>query len=338
MIRVLGFCASPRVGNSLFLLNQALEAVKARAAELGEEVEIDTCTIRAKKLAGCVMCQGCMQDGICRIKDDFGELQEKWLKADVIIYSVPVYHMGVPAQLKATEYAEAVARACPRRPLRIGGHSKGGNLAAWAAVHLDEKLQRKRLIAAYNNDGPGFSRDLVNEPCYQAVADRLFTFIPASSIVGVLLEHAEDYEVVDSTARSIMQHEPLSWCVEGPHFVHLGQRSQLGQLSDGVLREWIGSMTPQEREQFSRAFFDILSRGGRTKTLEELRSGGLAAGAALLREYAGADEEKKKIITEIFRRLAVDVKDELVKAAGASVRRAGESILATGQAIADLRK
>ena len=55
-------------------------------------------------------------------------------------------------------------------------------------------------------------------------------------------------------------------------------------------------------------------------------------------EYAGADEEKKKIISEIFRRLAVDVKDELVKAAGAGVRRAGESILATGQAIADLRK
>ena len=178
----------------------------------------------------------------------------------------------------------------------------------------------------------------MDTPSYQAVADRLFTYIPASSIVGVLLEHAEDYEVVDSTARSIMQHEPLSWCVEGPRFVHLGQRSQLGQLSDGVLREWIGSMSPQEREQFSRAFFDILSRGGRTKTLEDLRSGGLAAGAALLREYAGADEEKKKIISEIFRRLAVDVKDELMKAAGAGVRRAGESILATGQAIADLRK
>lgn len=245
---------------------------------------------------------------------------------------------AVPAQVKAAEYAGAVARACPRRALRIGGHSKGGNLAAWAAVHLDEKLQRQRLIAAYNNDGPGFSRDLVDTPSYQAVADRLFTYIPASSIVGVLLEHAEDYEVVDSTARSIMQHEPLSWCVEGPRFVHLGQRSQLGQLSDGVLREWIGSMSSREREQFSRAFFDILSRGGRTKTLEDLRSGGLAAGAALIREYAGADEEKKKIISEIFRRLAVDVKDELMKAAGAGVRRAGESILATGQAIADLRK
>ena len=29
-----------------------------------------------------------------------------------------------------------------------------------------------------------------------------------------------------------------------------------------------------------------------------------------------ADEEKRKIISEIFRRLAVDVKDELKKAAG----------------------
>ena len=59
---------------------------------------------------------------------------------------------------------------------------------------------------------------------------------------------------------------------------------------------------------------------------------------AIIDALHGAVEEQKKIITEIFRRLAVDVKDELVKAAGASVRRAGESILATGQAIADLRK
>ena len=223
---------------------------------------------------------------------------------------------AVPAQTGAVAYVEDMARHCPDRPLRIGGHSKGGNLAAYAALHIDGALQCTRLLDAYNNDGPGFRKDVTDTEEYRRVAAKLHTYIPASSIVGVLLEHAEDYEVVDSTARSIMQHEPLSWCVEGPRFVHLGQRSQLGQLSDGVLREWIGSMSPQEREQFSRAFFDILSRGGRTKTLEDLRSGGLAGGAALLKQYAGADEEKRKIISEIFRRLAVDVKDELKKAAG----------------------
>ena len=309
------------------------------------------------RMAHSVRFGGMLLNGYCELMDDAREQQFAALTVELGDGSIYLSYRGtddtivgwkedlnmgylevIPSQTRALEYLGRMTRQYPDARLRIGGHSKGGNLAAWAAVHLDEKLQRKRLIAAYNNDGPGFSRDLVDTPSYQAVADRLFTYIPASSIVGVLLEHAEDYEVVDSTARSIMQHEPLSWCVEGPRFVHLGQRSQLGQLSDGVLREWIGSMSPQEREQFSRAFFDILSRGGRTKTLEDLRSGGLAAGAALLREYAGADEEKKKIISEIFRRLAVDVKDELVKAAGAGVRRAGESILATGQAIADLRK
>ena len=69
---------------------------------------------------------------------------------------------------------------------------------------------------------------------------------------------------------------------------------------------------------------------------DHLRSGSLQPPGGLIRGYAGADEEKKKIISEIFRRLAVDVKDELVKAA--RMRRAGETILATGQAIADLRK
>lgn len=309
------------------------------------------------RMAHSVRFGGMLLNGYCELMDDAREQQFAALTVELGDGSIYLSYRGtddtivgwkedlnmgylevIPSQTRALEYLGRMTRQYPDARLRIGGHSKGGNLAAWAAVHLDETLQRQRLIAAYNNDGPGFSRDLVDTPGYQAVADRLFTYIPASSIVGVLLEHAEDYEVVDSTARSIMQHEPLSWCVEGPRFVHLGQRSQLGQLSDGVLREWIGSMSPREREQFSRAFFDILSRGGRTKTLEDLRSGGLAAGAALIREYAGADEEKKKIISEIFRRLAVDVKDELMKAAGAGVRRAGESILATGQAIADLRK
>ena len=151
---------------------------------------------------------------------------------------------------------------------------------------------------------------------YRRIAHKLHTYIPESSIVGVLLEHGEDYAVIDSTNRSIMQHEPLSWSVLGRMFVHLGQRSQMGKLSDDVLREWIGSMTPQEREQFTDALFDVLSLSGKARTLDDLRSGGLAGGAALLKQYAGADEEKKKIISEIFRRLAVDVKDELTKAAG----------------------
>ena len=221
---------------------------------------------------------------------------------------------AVPAQARAAAYAADMAALCPDMPLRIGGHSKGGNLAAWAAIHLPADLQEHRLLSAYNNDGSGFARDMLETPEYRRVADKLHTYIPESSIVGVLLEHAEDYAVIDSANRSVMQHEPMSWSVIGPRFVHLGQRSQMGKLSDGVLQEWIGSMTPAEREQFTDALFDVLSLSGKARTLDDLRSGGLVSGAALLKQYAGADEQKKKIISEIFRRLAVDVKDELKKA------------------------
>ena len=183
---------------------------------------------------------------------------------------------------------------------------------------------------------------MLDTPEYRRVADKLHTYIPESSIVGVLLEHAEDYAVIDSANRSIMQHEPLSWSVVGTRFVHLGQRSQMGRLSDDVLREWIGSMTPAEREQFTDALFDVLSLSGKARTLDDLRSGGLAGGAALLKQYAGADEEKKKIIAEIFRRLAVDVKDELKKAAGEGLegvkKAAGEGLEGVKTVLTNLTK
>lgn len=249
---------------------------------------------------------------------------------------------AVPAQERAVSYAGEMAELCPGLPLRIGGHSKGGNLAAWAAIHLPADLQTGRLLDAYNNDGPGFARDMLETPEYLRVSGKLHTYIPESSIVGVLLEHAEDYAVIDSANRSVMQHEPLSWNVVGTKFVHLGQRSQMGRLSDDVLREWIGSMTPAERAQFTDALFDMLSLSGKARTLDDLRSGRFSGGAALLKQYASADEEQKKIINEVFRRLAVDVKTELKKAAGESLegvkKAAGESFEAAKNALSSLTR
>ena len=238
---------------------------------------------------------------------------------------------AVPAQARAAAYAADMAALCPDMPLRIGGHSKGGNLAAWAAIHLPADLQEHCLLSAYNNDGPGFARDMLETPEYLRVADKLHTYIPESSIVGVLLVHAEDYDVIDSTSHAAMQHEALSWQVMGNRFVHLGQRSQLGQMSDDVLREWLDSVSQEDREAFCDALYSILSMGGRAKTFEDLRKGGFSGWAALWKEYAGADERKKQILTEVFGRLAIDVKDELMKAAGQGLRSAGHGIRTVGQ-------
>ena len=229
------------------------------------------------------------------------------------------FHMSfltaVPAQLRATEYAVEVAASTAHKTLRLGGHSKGGNLAAWAAIHLPEKLQKKRLEAVYNNDGPGFDKTVMESAEYARVEEKIHTFIPEASIVGMLLEHAEEYTIIDSTNHSLMQHEPLSWNVLGNQFIYLGQRSEAAQLGDNVVREMLSGMSVEERKEFTEALYSILSMGGRVKTLEDLREGGLSSSFALVKEFIGADDKKKKVINQIVKRLAADATGELRKAA-----------------------
>ncbi len=233
---------------------------------------------------------------------------------------------SVPAQRRAETYAKEMAAACPDRMLRIGGHSKGGNLAVWAASHLPEAMQR-RLLAAYNNDGPGFSVDLLNTDSHRRIADRVHTFVPESSLVGVLLEHAEDYEIIDSSYHAIMQHEPLSWVIMGNRFIRVEKRTSIGKMSDGAVRDWLATMSPEERKTFTDALFDVISRGGTRHTLEEIHFGGLTGGAALLRAFASADEEKRRLITDKLKGLAAEVAEELKKSAEDGMTAAKKGLL-----------
>jgi multimeric flavodoxin WrbA len=96
-LKILGISASPRgKANSSYLLERALH----RAKEVLKEAEIDVYTFDGKTFSGCTHCYGCRKKGNCVIQDDFQDLAERWMAADAIIYSVPVYHMSIPGQLK----------------------------------------------------------------------------------------------------------------------------------------------------------------------------------------------------------------------------------------------
>jgi len=99
-VKLLAINASPRLpklSRSQVLLDDA----KAGAAELGG-VEFLDFSFSRKQIAPCRMCiQYCSQHEECTVKDDFQEFRQKWLEADGIIWSVPVYHMGPPSQVRA---------------------------------------------------------------------------------------------------------------------------------------------------------------------------------------------------------------------------------------------
>ena len=97
-LKVFGLCASPRKGNSYFLLENALEfAAEYKAVP----TEITRFHLGKKPLAPCDACMAHKAlNGECRIKDTFQKMRDLWIEADVIVYAFPVYHMGIPAQLK----------------------------------------------------------------------------------------------------------------------------------------------------------------------------------------------------------------------------------------------
>jgi len=97
-IRVLGICGSPRKGNSLFLLEKTLEAAKEVDPQA---VETTLYSFKGKTFNPCLSCFSCTtKGGACVHKDDLEELRGLWMDSDVIIYSVPVYHMTYPGQFK----------------------------------------------------------------------------------------------------------------------------------------------------------------------------------------------------------------------------------------------
>jgi multimeric flavodoxin WrbA len=135
-IKLLGISASPRKhGNSEYLLNQALTAA---AEEFPVKVESEAYLFTKKKMSGCIACFKCVEKGDCIVKDDFHELRDKWFEADAIIYSVPVYHMGIPSQLKA--FIDRLGNTLalrfwdtggfPRHLKTVGVLTQGGHLCA----------------------------------------------------------------------------------------------------------------------------------------------------------------------------------------------------------------
>ena len=103
----------------------------------------------------------------------------------------------VPAQTDAVNYLESVAKKYKNR-IRVGGHSKGGNLAVYAAAFCNKHVKDK-IINVYNNDGPGFCDEVVNSEQYKEIIDRVHTYIPQTSIIGRLLNHEEETIILKST-------------------------------------------------------------------------------------------------------------------------------------------
>ena len=207
----------------------------------------------------------------------------------------------IPSQEQASAYLARVAAQYKREKLRVTGHSKGGNLAVYAAVNAGEKLQ-KRILSVHNNDGPGFLSGLQEDKNYLRLASRITTVVPQSSVVGRLLEHDRKLDVVYSTASGVMQHDGFSWEVLGTSFVRLNEFSREGKILDDTIDRWAESLSPQQREAFADAVYEILTATG-AKTLSDLRGEKLSSAAAIVKTYSTLDRDTRRALSAALRSL-----------------------------------
>ena len=215
---------------------------------------------------------------------------------------------AVPAQKQAMLYLTQVSGQISG-PLNLCGHSKGGNLAVYAAAFCCRDIQQ-RIYGVYNFDGPGFGEAVLNRAGYQAVCGRIHTFVPQSSVIGMLLEHEEQYTIVHSTQAGLYQHDIYSWELERASLCRLQMVTNASRMVNRSLKEWISAMTPGEREKFFDGLFYIL-RQTNAQTLRELTENWYKNAVIMVRSLKNMDEANRKLMITVLRLLLHSAKNNV---------------------------
>ena len=221
----------------------------------------------------------------------------------------------VPAQKRAIEYLQKISEHTDGM-LRVGGHSKGGNLAIYGSV-MSKSAHEKRL-EIYSNDGPGFSREFQELPETKEMMPKIIRIIPEYSIIGTLLEHEKEPVIVASSSKGLLQHDAFSWEVQGPALVRRDSLNKTALRFIEILHKWIDGMDTEQKRLLIEDLFATLQASG-YENLSEVQSGGLKSLAAMVKRVEKFAPESRGMMQELLtaicggwlEQLQADTKDKL---------------------------
>lgn len=221
----------------------------------------------------------------------------------------------VPAQKRAIEYLQKISEHTDGM-LRVGGHSKGGNLAIYGSVMC--KSAHEKILEIYSNDGPGFSREFQELPEMKEMMPKIIRIIPEYSIIGTLLEHEKEPVIVASSSKGLLQHDGFSWEVQGPALVRRDRLNKTALRFIEILHKWIDGMDTEQKRLLIEDLFATLQASG-YENLSEVQSGGLKSLAAMVKRVEKFAPESRGMMQELLtaicggwlEQLQADTKDKL---------------------------
>ncbi len=207
----------------------------------------------------------------------------------------------IPSQEEAVRYIEKAALYCHGK-IYTGGHSKGGNLAVYASAMCRENIQQK-IDRIYSHDGPGFLESTLQKPEFLHISSRIEKTLPQSSVIGMMLEHRENFDIVKSNTLGLLQHDQFTWEIEGNNFIYIENLTRNAKFTDKTLSDWLNNLSEEERERFIDSLYRVLSANNLT-SIDDFKADWQTAIPATLHAISQLDGDTKKFILHTLKKLA----------------------------------
>ncbi len=204
----------------------------------------------------------------------------------------------VPSQADAVEYFNEAA-SFNKGTLYVAGHSKGGNLAIYAAKNAKDKF-KKRIKYVYDFDGPGFYQSFFTDESYKKIKDKIKTYVPGLSIVGALFWHDGPYTALQSSGRGIYEHDPLNWQIIANHFDELPDVTEDSKSLHRAVNEWIVHISPSAKKTFIDTVFKLLLDTN-AKTLMSLQNNMWENLYKVLKGLKNLDKDTKELVNDVLK-------------------------------------
>lgn len=217
--------------------------------------------------------------------------------------------MTVPSQQKAAAYVERAARKAGA--LMLGGHSKGGNLAVYAGACAAEAAQR-RIDRVYSFDGPGVDESTLHSEGYGRISPRIESYIPQSSVVGMLLHYHPVYTVVKSTALGILQHDAMTWQIEDGAFVTQNGLDMSGKITDEAIHAWLQGMDMERRRLLVDTLYQVVD-AAQAELVTDLADDWRESAARILEAIRELDPKVKRDVRRMIHSLFSSGASEVVR-------------------------
>lgn len=205
----------------------------------------------------------------------------------------------MPGQKMAVEYLENIINRVPEdKTIYVGGHSKGGHFALYAASFCSKECQ-DRIKTVFSNDGPGLLKEQIDSEGYKNIYKRVVHIIPEFSIFGVLMEHKSKSMVILTDSTGVGQHNIFSWQVLGNKFVRSEGQTSGSVVLDKTIKKWMYSVEPESRKLFWEAIYAGMEASG--DTLGDLQANPVKALALIVKSVETLPEETKTQFRKVMK-------------------------------------